>query len=143
MHERDIQHFAEAAANAASSAALVLAEIQKNDRIAALAARAAAAKAAAFAQEAEKYLAYTRKLSRSNMDAYAVRFAEEAADKAREYAQIAAEKAKWRTAPRMNPSHPEDFEAQVDAIEDAWEVGDFDELVALGALDPQLADELL
>ena len=147
VKDRTSQEMADVAAEAAHEAAIQLAEIEKNDRIATLAARAAAARAARCAQEALSCYAYAQKFARSAADKTAVDMAEDAAISAKRSAQIAAEKAKWRS----NPSHAgmdslmsqeQRFEDEIDQIETAWDSGDVDTLVELGALSPYLARHL-
>jgi hypothetical protein len=147
MRRENSHEMAKAAEDAARSAAVHLAEMQKNDRIATLAARALAAKAARCAQEALACYAYAQKFAKSSADERAVQLAEKAALMAKDSAKIAAEKAKWRS----NPSHAsaeslmsqeQRFEDEIDQIEAAWDAGDVDALVDLGALSPYLARHL-
>ena len=147
MQNQTSGEMASAANEAAREAAIQLAEIEKNDRIATLAARAAAARAARCAQEALSCYAYAQKFAKSAADHAAVGMAEDAAMAARRSAKVAAEKAKWRS----NPSHAsaeslmsqeQRFEDEIDQIEAAWDSGDIDTLVELGALSSYLARHL-
>jgi hypothetical protein len=147
MRTANTQAMAEAAAAAAEEAALQVAEIQKNDRIATLTARMAAAKAARCAQEAKTCVAYARKFAKGAADQDAIALAEESAEAAKKYAVIAAEKAKWRSNPSNASaqsllSQEQRFEDEIDAIESAWDEGDIDALVQLGALSPYIARHL-
>ena len=73
--------------------------------------------------------------------------AESAAENAKKYATVAAEKAKWRSNPSNASaqsllSQEQRFEDEIDEIEAAWDSGDIDSLVQLGALSPFIARHL-
>lgn len=144
--EMSVEELANSANAAAQEAMLLVAEIQKNDRIATLTARMAAAKAARCAQEALTCFVYAQRFAKGSEKSF-VAFAEEAAQAAKNYATIAAEKAKWRSNPshdasRSLMSQEQRFEDEIEEIEAAWDSGDIDTLVQLGALSPHLARHL-